>query len=114
MVMRKTKLDIDQFGYLNIIFAATTTSYRETFIEQIAEVVANNPQTWILSFRKEPTWVEFRLFPIMKKAGGGEIKREMIWLSKYHQDGHIRILAMNTLETLASTKKQTPNTTKKN
>ncbi len=106
MVKRKIKLDIDQFGYLNIIFAATTTSYRETFSDQIAEIVANNPQTWILSFRKEPTWVEFRLFPIMKKVGGGEIKREIIWLSKYHQDGRIRTLAINTLEALASTKKE--------
>ena len=106
MVNRKTKLNIDQFGYLNIIFAATTTSYRETFINQIAEIVANNPQDWILSYRKEPAWVEFRLFPIMKKAGGGEIKREMIWLSKYHQDGRIRTLALNTLEDLASIKKE--------
>jgi hypothetical protein len=113
MVKRKTKLDVEQFGYLNIIFAATTTSYRETFLDQIAEIVFNNPQTWILSYRKEPAWVEFRLFPIMKKAGGGEIKREMIWLSKYHQDGHIRTLAISTLEALASTKKETTATGKK-
>lgn len=105
MVKRKTKLDIDQFGYLNIIFAATTSSYREIFADQITEIVANNPQTWILSYRKEPTWVEFRLFPIMKKVGNGEIKREMIWLSKYHQDMRIRTLAINTLEALATTKK---------
>ena len=82
MTKRKTKLDIEQFGYLNIIFAATTTSHREIFIDKITEIVANNPQTWLLSFRKEPTWVEFRLFQIMEKINNGDIKREIIWISK--------------------------------
>jgi hypothetical protein len=99
-IKRKTKLSETEFNHLNIIFAATTTSYRETFSDQIAQIVANNPQTWLLSFRREPTWVEFRLFPIMQKVAGGDIKREIIWLSKYHQDVKIRTLALNALEKL--------------
>ncbi|APJ03216.1 hypothetical protein [Silvanigrella aquatica] len=101
MINEKDKLTEEQFGYLNIIFAATTTSYRETFMEQITQIVANNPQIWILSFRREQPWVQFRLFPIMKKVESGEIKREIVWLSKYHQDNRIRTLALNTLEALA-------------
>lgn len=102
-ITRKTKLTVDEFSQLNIIFAATTTSYRETFIDQITKIVANNSQAWILSYRKEEPWVEFRLFPIMQKLGkkDSDIKREIIWLSKYHQDGRIRTLAMNTLENIA-------------
>ena len=106
MIARKTKLTENEFNELNIIYASTTTSYRETFVEQITKIVANNPKDWLLSYRKEEHWVQFRLFPIMQRLGkkDGNIKLEIIWISKYHSDGRIRTLALNTLEKIATKK----------
>lgn len=106
MITRKEKLTVSEFNDLNIIFAASTTSYRETFLDQIIKIVENNPKDWITSFRCEEPWVEFRLFPIMKILGkkDGYIKREIIWLGKYHQDPKLKSLANATLDSVVSEK----------
>lgn len=105
-VTRQLKLTIEEFSDLNIIFAASTASYRDTFIDQISQIVANNSKDWILSFRREEPWVEFRLFPIMQKLGkkDGYIRREIIWLAKNHQDNKIKSLASATLDNIVSQK----------
>lgn len=106
MITRKEKLTVSEFNDLNIIFAASTTSYRETFLDQIIKIVEYNPKDWITSFRCEEPWVEFRLFPIMKILGkkDGYIKREIIWLAKYHQDPKLKSLANATLDSVVSEK----------
>ncbi|WGL59228.1 hypothetical protein QEJ31_11915 [Pigmentibacter sp. JX0631] len=114
MISRKEKLTESEFNDLNIIFAASTTSYRETFLDQIIKIVENNPKVWISSFRCEEPWVEFRLFPIMKALGkkDGYIKREIIWLAKYHQDPKLRSLASATLDSVVSEKLEKTEKTK--
>lgn len=104
MIARKAKLSVEEFNELNIIFASSTASYRDTFFDQITILVSNNAKDWILSFRKEEPWVEFRLFPIMQKLGkqDGYIKREIIWLANYHQDQKLKSLARATLDLVAT------------
>ncbi len=100
-VKRKSKLNEEEFSNLNIIYGASTTSYREIFGDEIAKIARNNVEKWILSFRKEKAWVQFRLFPLMERIGGGEIKREVIWISKHHQSKKMRAIALSTLEKIA-------------
>lgn len=95
---QKIKLTKNDFANLNIIFASSNQSYREIFLKQMASVVTLGQTNWILSFREEPSWAQFRLFPIMEKVGGGLMKRELIWLSKYHQNFKIRSVAAIALE----------------
>ena len=40
----------------------------------------------------------------MLKINNGDIKREIIWISKYHQEPRMQTLALNTLEKLATKK----------
>jgi hypothetical protein len=100
-IKTQKKLDVIEYGHLNIIFASTTTSYREIFKEEISKIIANNTTQWIQSYKKEPPWIQFRLLPLMQNIDSGDIKREVIWLSKHHQDPLFRTLAINTLEKIA-------------
>lgn len=98
---QKKKLTQKEFAALDIIYAASTASYREVFADAIAKAIKLNDSEFILNFRQEPTWVQFRLVPLLGKAGSGSIKRELIWLSNYHQDFKMRAVALNALENLA-------------
>ncbi len=106
IMSRQQKLTVEEFGDLNIIFAASTASYRDTFIDPISQIVAHNSKDWLISFRKEEPWVEFRLFPIMQKLGkkDGYIRREIIWLAKNHQDPKLKSLATATLDNIVTQK----------
>lgn len=105
IIQRKTLLNEEQFGHLNIIYAATTPAYRITFSDQIAKIVSINTKTWISSFKKESMWVEFRLFPIMEKVGSYEIRKELEILSNSpDQNDLIKNLAKSTLEKLRQKK----------
>ena len=94
----KMKLSIEDLNDLNIIFATSNQSYRDIFLKNMSVVISLSEKNWITSFRQEPSWVEFRLFPVMEKVGGGMMKRELIWLSNYHESFKIRSLALSTLE----------------
>ncbi|KAB8031932.1 hypothetical protein [Fluviispira multicolorata] len=100
-VKRKNKLNEDELANLNIIYAASTPSYKEIFGDEIAKIAKNNIGAWIRSFRKEPVWAQFRLFQLMEKIGGGDIKREIIWISNYHESIKMRAIAVGTLDKLA-------------
>lgn len=102
VMARKEKLSIEGFGDLNIIFAASNQSYREIFISKMASIITPYQTNWILSFRSEPSWVQFRLFPVMSKIGGGLMKRELIWLSQNHQSFKVRSVAQTTLDKVNS------------
>jgi hypothetical protein len=97
-IHRKEKLTKKEFSDLNIIFASANGSYRGVFYDPFVTLVKSNTQQWIYSFRIEQAWVQFRLFPILKQPGNGPMKRELIWLAEYHQDGRIRLLAQNALD----------------
>lgn len=98
---QKKKLTQKEFAALNIIYGASTPSYREIFAEPISKVITLNDSEFILTFRQEPNWVQFRLIPLLSKTGGGSIKRELIWLSNYHQDFKMRAVSLNALNVLA-------------
>ncbi len=92
------RLSKKECAQLNIIYAASNQSYREIFVEDMASALKKSDVNWLASFREEPTWVQFRLFPVMGKVGGGLVKRELIWLSKYHESFQVRSVAQSTLE----------------
>ncbi|MES2615298.1 MAG: hypothetical protein V4591_07785 [Bdellovibrionota bacterium] len=95
---QKIRLSKNSFENLNIIYAASNQSYRDVFLTKMASVIELSQPNWVASFRLEPSWVQFRLFPVMGKVGGGFIKRELIWLAQYHQNYKLRALAQTTLE----------------
>ncbi len=96
------KLSKNEFANLNIIYAASNQSYRDIFLVNMADAVRISETNWVMSFREEPTWVQFRLFPVMGKVGGGVVKRELIWLSNYHENFKFRAVAQSTLEKIVS------------
>ncbi len=98
VMSRRMKLTKNEFAYLNILYAASNQSYREIFLKEMSSIVELSDVNWVTDFREEPTWVQFRLFPIMAKTRGGVVKRELIWLSNNHQEFRIRALAQSTLE----------------
>lgn len=100
-IHRREKLSKKEFSDLNIIFALANGSYREIFLNQLQTLVKLNPQQWVASFRSEQVWVQFRLFPVLKQSNEGAIKRELIWLAQYHQDGRLRLLAQEALDRFA-------------
>lgn len=98
VIYQKKKLTKDNFNNLNIIFSASNQSYREIFLTKMDSIISFGEINWILSFRIEPSWVQFRLLPVMGKVGGGLMKRELIWLSQNHQNFKMRSVAQSTLE----------------
>lgn len=87
----------EQFSALNVIFAASNQSYRDIFLIPMTKTVDLSIENWVKSFREEPVWIQFRLLALMGRVGGGMVKRELIWLSKNHENFKIRSLAQSTL-----------------
>lgn len=98
IISNKIKLTKSDFANLNIIYSASNQSYRDIFLPEMTSVIKLSESNWIMSFRVEPSWVQFRLLPVMGKVGGGLMKRELIWLSNYHQNFKIRSIAQSTLD----------------
>jgi len=90
------------FASLNVIYAFSTPSFRGVFRDQTAKIITKASDEWVKSIRKEQSWVLFRIFPLIPKKSDGNIKRELIWLSKYHSDFKIRSLASSSLRDDAS------------
>jgi len=101
IVKQKIKLTKNDFADLNIIYAASNQSYREVFLTKMSSVISLAQTNWMTSFRTEPPWVQFRLLPVMGKVSSSLMKRELIWLSQYHQNFKIRSVAEATLEKAA-------------
>lgn len=100
-IQKQKKLHQNEFSHLNIIYAASTSSYKEIFGEQISKIISYNSKEWVLSFRKERPWIQFRLFPLLQQSNDGNITREIIWISNNHENKKLRELALSTLEKLA-------------
>ena len=98
VINHKIKLTEKEFSNLNIIFAASNQSIRDIFASKMTTIIGNNNFIWILSFRIEPSWVQFRLFPLMIKDNGGFMKRELMWLAAHHENGKMRAMARTTLD----------------
>lgn len=87
---------------LNVVFAGTNPTYRQIFVHSFAAIVQSHIGAWIPAFRKEPVWVQFRLFPLMANLRGPEVVRELMWLSSHHADSRVRSLAGRTLDEVVS------------
>lgn len=91
------QVDVKDFSSIDIIYAFSTSSFREIFAEQISKVILKASDQWVNSVRKEQAWVLFRLFAVIPKNSDGNIKRELLWLEHYHPDFRIRSMASTTL-----------------
>lgn len=83
----------EEFCHLNILYAIANQSYRDIFTAKMAAVVLRGQIQWLKSFRREQPWAQFRLLAIAKKTPGWPVRRELMWLSRYHQNYKIRAVA---------------------
>lgn len=102
LLSKKTyKITAEDFESLNVIYAFSNSSYRAVFKDKTSKLILAASDNWVKSARKEQAWVLFRLFPLIPKNPDGNIKRELIWLSQYHQDYKIRSLASSKLRKIS-------------
>lgn len=102
----KRKLSTEELSNLNAIFAGATPAYRGTFSSPLKTVLSRQSAEWIQTFRKEPVWVQIRLFSLMSDMRGPEVTRELMWLSTNHKDMRVRALANSALDDALETKQK--------
>lgn len=95
---RKIELSEQDFSDLNIIFASGTGAYRKIFLPLIHNALDLHLSSWVAVFRKEPVWIQVRLFSLIESFTDPVIVKELLWLSQNHPDLRIRTLADQSLD----------------
>ena len=98
----KKKPGPEVWARLNLLYATMGRIDKTTSTQLFKDMIRKHDSDWIMSFRKEPVWVQFRLLPLAAGAGGPEIVRELLWLSENALDEQVRLLASSSLDGILS------------
>jgi hypothetical protein len=94
----RSEVSPKDWAAVHIMLVSLRPVDRPAVAEQIAVLITKNDAAWVESFRREPTWVQYRLLPLLRTAQGPECARELMWMVEHHQDPDIRAAAARVLK----------------